>query len=273
MRFADLAKPQAWQDFRENGVLHIPRVIDPDKISALRSEAYRVFHDVASIAPQAYRGNGRSGFSPPGIEGVAGKRADYGRQFWDVHLDKASDGKACDHTRELVRRMQDVTQELSVVMSEVFLRMEQGLGPLAAGMHQVMVKGWHGLRATHYPPVPRPADDILFPAHRDFSLVTVFVGGAEPGLQINTQGSWQDLENPLGDIALIAGGMLRYWTGGTKHPDRIGGLRHRVVYAADERLSLSFFTEPEPNTILPYSDGITAGEYIDRFVSATRAVT
>jgi hypothetical protein len=42
------------------------------------------------------------------------------------------------------------------------------------------------------------------------------------------------------------------------------------MHRSGERLSFSFFTEPEPSTILPFSDGNTAGEYISRFIAATR---
>ncbi|MCE9586105.1 hypothetical protein K8R04_02165 [Candidatus Uhrbacteria bacterium] len=273
MRYTDLAKPQAWQEFRTNGILHIPSVIGPQKILTLRAEAYRVFRDTAAIAKHAHRGMARSGFSPPGVEGVAGKNPDNGRQFWDTHLDHDSDAKICAHSADLVRAMRHLTLELSVIMSGVFYHMERGLGPLAHGLHRVMLNGAHGLRATHYPPSSPSPDGVLFPSHRDFSLVTVFVGGAEAGLQIDRAGTWHHLDNRPGDIAIIAGGMLRYWTGGPKNPHRIGGLRHRVMRAVSERISLSFFTEPEPHTVLPYADGLTAGEYISRFVAATRATT
>jgi isopenicillin N synthase-like dioxygenase len=270
MDLARLAQPMVWQEFRRTGFLRIPSVIDPEKVSAIRDEAYRVFHDIGAINPRAYRGRERSGFTPTGIEGVAGNRADYGRQFWDVHLDRESDRKTCLHSEKLVRKMQTMTHELSLVMADVFFWMENGLGPQGRGLYTAMLKGSHGLRATHYPAALAPPDDILFPAHRDFSLVTVFVGGAEPGLQIDQAGSWAELVNPAGDIILIAGGMLRYWTGGPKDPNRVGGLRHRVMHRSGERLSFSFFTEPEPSTILPFSDGNTAGEYISRFIAATR---
>jgi isopenicillin N synthase-like dioxygenase len=273
MKFTDLAKPEAWQEFRSNGFLHLSNIIDPKKVVDLREEAYRVFHDTGSIARYAYRGKGRSGFTPPGVEGVADKRADYGRQFWDVHLDPESDATVCVHSRELERRMRHLTQELSTIMSGVFFYMDRGLGPLAHGLHSVMLKGNHGLRATHYPSTSPTVGGVLFPSHRDFSLVTVFVGGAEAGLQVDRSGEWHDLENPLGDITILAGGMLRYWTGGPSHIGRIGGVRHRVMRATTERLSFSFFTEPEPHTILPYSNGVTAGEYIDNFVTATRRPT
>lgn len=270
MKLTDLAKPYAWQEFRQSGFLHISNVVDPQKVENLRKEAYRVFRDTGSIAKHAYRNNGRSGFTPPGIEGVTGNKADYSRQFWDSHLDQISEGKFCDHSRRLVDQMRNLAVEMSVIMSGVFYYMEQGLGPLSSGLHKAMLEGDHGLRATHYPPIPAPPDGILFPSHRDFSLGTIFIGGAEPGLQIDKNGTWHDVENPLGDLTLVAGGMLRYWTGGPKHPDRIGGLRHRVIHAADERLSLSHFLEPAADTDLPYSEGLTAGKYIDLFVAATR---
>jgi isopenicillin N synthase-like dioxygenase len=273
MDLARLAQPIVWQEFRKNGFLRIPDVIDPEKVSDVRNEAYRVFRDISAINARAYRGRERSGFTPPGIEGVAGNRTDYHRQFWDVHLDRESDRKTCLHSEKLVRKMQAMTHELSLVMSDVFFWMEDGLGPQARGLYTAMLNGSHGLRATHYPVTLEPADGVLFPTHRDFSLVTVFVGGAEPGLQIDQAGTWIDLVNPAGDIVLIAGGMMRYWTGGPKDPHRISGLRHRVMYGKGERLSLSFFTEPEPSTVLPFSDGNTAGEYISRFVSATRSAT
>ena len=76
MDLARLAQPIVWEEFRRTGFLRIPSVIDREKISSVRNEAYRVFHDIAAIHPRAYRGRERSGFTPTGIEGVAGNRAD-----------------------------------------------------------------------------------------------------------------------------------------------------------------------------------------------------
>lgn len=268
MKFTDLAKPEAWQEFRNNGFLRISNIIDPKKVEDLRTEAYRVFRRHSLIDKRSYRTAGRTGFTPAGIEGM---RPDNGRQFWDVHVDTKPEEMACSHSLELVRRMSHVVLELSVIMSGVFYYMDRGLGPIANGLHRVMVKGNHGLRALHYPIVTEPRENLLFQPHRDFSLATVFVGGAETGLQVERSQAWHTLENPLGDIVIIAGRMLRYWTGGIKNPKRISGTRHRVLHMPVERMSLSLFTEPESTSVLPNSDGITAGEYIRRFVAATRA--
>lgn len=270
MNLTDLANPAVWQEFRASGFLHLSDVVDSNTVVDVRTEAYRVLGDAERIAKHAYRGKGQSGYTPPGIEGVSGNMADHrARQFWDFHLEDTV-ARTCSHTTDFVRHMEHLTRQLTVTMNGVFYHMERGLGALASGLHRVMLDGNHGLRVTHYPASAPAPGDVLFPSHRDFSLVTAFVGGAEPGLQIDRSGTWLDVENPLGDLVIIPGGMMRYWTGGPGHPQRIAGLPHRVMRASAERLSLAFFVEPERRTVLPHSNGVTAGEYLDNFVSATR---
>ncbi len=265
--FLQLRDSAPWETFRRIGLLRITNVVDVSKINHARREGFRVFDEPSRLNQAVYRGENSSGYTPPGIEGVADKPPNLLRQFWDIQYGGAANPR-CGFSGRLVFSLEHVALDLTVNMLGVFYYLEHGLQ--AHGLHSMMAGGTHGLRATHYPMKPRPDDGIIFPEHRDFSVVTVFIGGCEPGLQVKINNEWRDVENPLGDIVIMAGTLLRFWTGGPKHPDSIRGVSHRVIWTGEERLSLSFFTEPKPETVLPNFDGTTSGEYISRLMKKVR---
>lgn len=252
------------------GLLRLSGVVRVDTVEAVRRRAFPIFRHTGHIARDAYREKHASGFTPPGIEGVAGQPPNRLRQFWDVSLANNVPNRRCPFSNGFVEAMEVLAQELAAYAPRIFSSLEASLGPNGAGLEKVMAGGSHHLRATHYPKAS-PSDTILFPEHRDFSVVTVFVGGTEPGLQFKLDGQWQEVENPAGDVIIMAGTLLRFWSGGPDHPGRIKGVPHRIVNTGVERLSLSFFTEPHPDTPLPNSEGLTSGAYIAGLMDKIRA--
>ena len=265
-----LSDPSIWQTFRTTRLLRIADIIQPEEITRIREEGYRVFRNPGKISPHVYRGRSSSGFTPPGIESVGGQPPNTYRQFWDISV--GGPNPSCPHSTVFVSSLETLAARLAEKIPYLFSTLEAGLGELATGLAQVTAGGPHSLRVTHYPPSSCPPDGLLFPCHRDFSVVSLFLGGAEPGLQVKIEGVWQDLENPPGQLTIVAGTMLRFWTGGPDHPDRVTGLLHRVRHTGTERLSLSFFSEPHPDTPLPGLPGQTSGSYITERISAIRHV-
>ena len=263
-----LSDPTIWQTFRTTRLLRVSDITQPKDITRIREEGYRVFRDPGQISPKAYRGGDKSGFTPPGVESVGGRPPNTYRQFWDISV--GGPNPSCPHSSAFVSSLEALGQRLVKETPYIFSALEKGLGEMATSLAGAAAGGSCGLRVTHYPPVSCPSDGLLFPCHRDFSLVTMFLGGAEPGLQVKIDGVWQDLENPSGQLTIVAGTMLRFWTGGPSHPDRVTGLLHRVRHAGTERLSISFFAEPQPDTPLPGLPGQTSGSYITERMAAIR---
>jgi len=108
---------------------------------------------------------------------------------------------------------------------------------------------------------PEPKTEV-FPPHRDFGLFTVFVGGADPGLQVHLGGEWVDVTPGMGEI-LIAPGMLfkGYF------PSAVVPL-HRVTGAVAKRVSLTLFVDPRSGVLLPTGELVEA--YYTRMYNAVR---
>ncbi|KAA0205733.1 isopenicillin N synthase family oxygenase [Candidatus Uhrbacteria bacterium] len=267
--FKQLAGPEPWAGFRRTGLIRIRGAAHPPSVEAAREAGFEVFRHPELIDPACHRGNGETGYTPPGVEGVAGGPANTRRHFWDIRALRKEDNRRCAFTRRFVQSLEEVARHMSLAICQAMHHMDRHLPGLGIELYHVILHGDHGFRATHYPIADNGAD-LRFPRHRDRSLFTVFVGGSEAGLQVEIDGEWHDLENPPGDIVIMAGGMLRFWTGGPTHPDRIGAVPHRVRHDVGERLSLALFAEPASDTVMPNADGRTAGDYLAELVRLTR---
>lgn len=83
----------------------------------------------------------------------------------------------------------------------------------------------------------------IFPSHRDFSMLTLFVGGASPGLQVLHKGTWIDVVLQPYEVLLGAGSFFQKF-----HPVTV--LQHRVMASTPRRCSFSFFVELPGSTLL-----------------------
>ncbi len=268
--FHQLARPEPWAAFRRTGLVRVRGAAHPPSVEAAREAGFEVFRHPELIDPACHRGNGETGYTPPGVEGVAGGPVNTRRHFWDIRALSKERNRRCAFTRRFVSAMEDVARHMNLAVCQAMHHMDRALPGLGSELYRVILHGDHGFRATHYPDDAEPAE-LRFPRHRDRSLFTVFAGGGEPGLQVEIDGAWYDLENPPGDVVIMAGAMLRYWTGGPAHPDRIRAVAHRVGGVAGERLSLALFAEPARETVMPNADGLTAGNYLDELVRWTRS--
>lgn len=189
----------------------------------------------------------RSGYTRPGVEGVRYRGPSQTRHFFDYFPGMTMPRMGID----LV--MNEVWQDLRDLAFR-FLKI-LGLDGIAGG-------GEHHLRIAHY--LNRRVDPlaILFPSHFDWSLLTLFVGGADSGLSVRLNGRWHRLDVSADSVFIGAGTMLKLY-----YPE-IPPLRHRVVAESLERVSMFLFTEPCHEVLLP--SGETVGEMIRRLESDTR---
>ena len=224
------------------GTFRIERAFSPSLARKLQKEAEQLF-----ALPTEER-NRIPGYSPPGVEGVR----DYGpsllRHFVD---DRVGEPPRSPITKEAcVELWEQARYWLRVVDLEFSTPLTEG----AAG-------GPHMLRRSQYLNEDT-SRQVLFPPHRDFGLLTFYVGGAAEGLQMKIQDEWCDVWNPPGSLIAAAGTTLRLYA-----PEIIS-VQHQVVGSRTGRISTVFFTEPRADVVLP--NGVRAGDHLARLVRQIR---
>jgi isopenicillin N synthase-like dioxygenase len=140
------------------------------------------------------------------------------------------------------------------------------------------------LRLLHYPPVKYVSKGQLGAgAHTDYGTLTVLFQDAEGGLQVQgLDGKWIDAPPIPGTVVINTGDLISRWSN-----DFFKSTPHRVVprpaAMKNGRLSIAFFSDPDPEVIIEtfpkcitpenprrYSP-ITAGEHIQRRIMASQA--
>ncbi|MEC8649991.1 MAG: 2OG-Fe(II) oxygenase family protein [Verrucomicrobiota bacterium] len=140
------------------------------------------------------------------------------------------------------------------------------------------------LRLLHYPPVKYVSEGQLGAgAHTDYGTLTVLFQDAEGGLQVQgLDGKWIDAPPIPGTVVINTGDLISRWSN-----DFFKSTPHRVVprpaAMKNGRLSIAFFSDPDPEVIIEtfpkcitpekphrYSP-ITAGEHIQRRIMESQA--
>lgn len=99
--------------------------------------------------------------------------------------------------------------------------------------------------------------------HADINFFTLLPAATEPGLQVYSNGLWKDIVTPRSGLTVIAGDLLAFSSPLAK------ACKHRVVNCGRNRLSISFFVNPNPEFLI--KDGITAGALLEERLSAMRS--
>ncbi len=203
------------------------------------------------------------GYTPPGIERVGSYGTDTEREFWDVPpLGRRNRfPKDQRHVRTLSRRAYDTLESLA---RDTFNAIDHASGTKLADDAR---GGEHMLRMTRYFSQGQ-LGKVIFPEHRDFGLLTFFCGGTAPGLEGEYAGTWHPITatNVAGDVLVGTGTTLKLYLKGLK------AFHHRVTDAnqtPQERLSVSLFTEPRLDAVLP--NGQIAGERLKRALERIRS--
>lgn len=129
----------------------------------------------------------------------------------------------------------------------------------------------HTLRLLHYPP---QSAAIGAAAHTDYGSITLLFQDEVAGLEVQARaGEWLAVP-PLANAVLVnLGDLMQRWTN-----DEYRSTPHRVRSVADERYSIAFFCDPNPDVeiaCLPVSDRpvryqpIAAGDYLLQRLQAT----
>ncbi len=136
------------------------------------------------------------------------------------------------------------------------------------------------LRLLHYPvqfghaaPEGRPGAGV----HTDYGNVTLLAADGVAGLQARTRdGQWIDVPSVPGALACNIGDCLMRWTN-----DVYVSTPHRVLAPKQERHSIAFFLDPNPDALVSALPGcvkpgespryppITAADYLEERFAAT----
>lgn len=195
------------------------------------------------------------GYTPAGVERVKGRDPDIARHFWDIGSEGAGAPDGIFRSAgELHARLEKVAAAAIRSLDRTF----------KTDMAVAAIGGAHLVRATGY--LNTEADDaLLFPAHVDWGLATLFLGGSAVGLEVRPPGQdWRRLRLSEGS-ALFAPSALSQMYADRK----IMALSHRVRAASVGRISVAFFLEVRPDVRLP--NGELATERGARLMAKIRA--
>lgn len=192
-----------------------------------------------------------SGYTPYGIEGVRDLPKDIHRCFWDV-----VPGQHCFPPAFDARYVLELYDVVRCILQDLFIE------KYPQHRHDVL-GGIHHLRATHF--LASTSQEIVMPDHVDTGLFTGFIGGSRRGLEGKRGEEWREVDNPVGDLLIGAGTLLRLYD-----PTTVPFV-HRVRGFGESRVSLAFFFEPWDEVILP--NGELARDRARRLEARFRAPT
>lgn len=210
------------------------------------------FSDEEELKKHPYDDQSRLGYTPPGIENIQHdpEHPDENRAMFDFgpelpFVERSITGLRFQAVR-ICKRILDL--------------LDEAYGTRFAHLPE----GEHRLRAAQYLREGTTSGDVLFPRHRDFSLLTAFIGSGEEGLEVEVKGEWHPVHLEYGDVLVGAGTPLKQF-----HPSA-KALLHRIVGGKDHRLSSFLFYELRSDVLLPQTLE-TYGDMLDRIMTSIRA--
>lgn len=101
-------------------------------------------------------------------------------------------------------------------------------------------------RIIHYPALPEAKGRVVCGDHTDYGIVTLLYQDGAGGLQVRSlDGQWIDAPPVDGSFVVNIGDMMAMWSN-----NRYRSTHHRVVNPGIDRISMPFFCEPNPETII-----------------------
>lgn len=212
----------------------------------------KLMEDTGLLRQHPFDPSTRLGYTPPGIETT---QRDPGNRDWNRAMFDFSPALSLGEPSvaalygEAVGACELVLACLDEAYGTCLLRAPQG---------------GHTLRTAQYLLNGTSSEEVLFPRHRDFSLLTAFIGSGSEGLEVEADGEWQAAELEYGDVLIGAGTPL-----GQFHL-RLKPLWHRVVGGTDHRLSSFLFFELREDVVLPKTKE-RYGDMLARVLKSVRA--
>lgn len=233
----------------------------------------RAFFDQPQATKEAVPRHERYGYIPHRRAAIDTTRASDHTEYLDLGLaDEVALPTVADHElADAVRRYQQVALSLGhAILRGLALALTIESDFFASRMTDPQCR----LRFLHYPPV-RPNADGTLPVptepHTDYGLITLLATDGVPGLEVKPiGGDWVPVEAEAGQVVVNLGDMMARWTN-----DVYRSTPHRVVGpATGDRISIPFFVNPDPSTVVDTIDRcvsderprhyepVTAGEFL-----------
>ena len=217
-----------------------------DEIISLFAGVRRFFELPQAAKERTPRVN-RYGYIPHRPSAIDISRASDNVEYLDIGLHAEVDVPAVAGLEPAVRRYQQAA--ISVAMT-VLGALAAALGAQPEFFAKTMVNPQCRLRFLHYPAVQPDSHGLLpvpNPPHTDYGLITLLATDGIPGLEVKPVDSeWIPVEAPEGSLVINLGDMLARWSN-----DRYRSTPHRVVGpAAGDRVSIPFFINPDPGTVV-----------------------
>lgn len=113
------------------------------------------------------------------------------------------------------------------------------------------------LRMLHYPAGDPEPGKIGAGEHTDYGSITILMGDGEPGLQLKPRGKdWIDVPRIPGAFIVNIADCLMRWTN-----DIYVSTPHRVLVPKNQRRSLAFFLDPNPDALIQALPGTGVAKY------------
>lgn len=230
-------------EFAACGKIVVSGCVSPALVAAVTDAMRQIFESRESIPHACLRSVGDGdGYTPPGIEGVRGYPPDPVRHFWDV---SGYGGKIPDDARDIVMRLRESVVDIGAMIAS-------GLDAIFDTNFTGGTRGGnHHLRIAHYLH-ERCDGEVIFPAHVDWDLLTIHLGGSGPDMQYLDGDMWRNADLPAGDVLVFPGSLMRAMD------DRLPrALRHRVVGITPGRISLIGWLSMCGDVALPGGETVT----------------
>ena len=127
------------------------------------------------------------------------------------------------------------------------------------------------MRSIHYPPIRSNEKGERSGAHEDINLITLLIGGHQPGLEILSKGEkWLPVEYDSNVIICNIGDMLQRFSN-----HRLVSTTHRVRTPLDlknvSRYSIPFFVHPNPDWIIETLDSCISEDNPNKYPQSISA--
>ena len=148
----------------------------------------------------------------------------------------------------------------------IFLQIEENY------FEEVANEGNSVMRSIHYPPVRQNEKGERSGAHEDINLITLLIGGHQPGLEIRSKkNEWLPVNFDSEVLICNIGDMLQRFTN-----HKLVSTTHRVVVPEEaskntSRYSIPFFVHPNPNWVIETLDSCCSEDNPKKYQEAILA--
>jgi hypothetical protein len=240
------------QALYDQGGIILSDVLSPGKVERALRSSRAAFTDLEYLASQPYSFEEHTGYTPAGGERTARTGRIWSRHMFDYRVGHVTFSRSDESL------FASLYEDLGYTADLLLSRLDGGE---QTSLLKRIGRGLQILRIAECLNEEVSLEE-LFPAHHDFSLLTLFVGGASSGLEVELARKWRGVSLAAGEIMVGTGSVFgQFYPGGAV-------LKHRVVASSVRRLSLFLYVDPAPEVVLP--SGERADAFLSRLVKKNR---